>query len=247
MTGSCVALRISPTRKTNSIPTRISGSSSPARVDTSSTLSSVSVSSPRYKSAPISGLYCASRRRQVRASGLQEAEVFLRAQARRLPREQILRQPGLFQDLLHAEAHSGEIVPVSSADQKICHVKPSFWPLSYLKTVRAASRLAASAECPEGPVEHAVAEEPVGPDHRLCAEPDQIARAGPALGDGLADRFCDQRWLGEQVDVFFRFSAAIRPQSVLIPPGSTTTTSMPNGCSSSRRQSDRPSTAYFVA
>ncbi|MDY4995667.1 MAG: hypothetical protein SO081_08980 [Oscillospiraceae bacterium] len=73
MTGSCVALRISPTRKTNSIPTRISGSSSPARADTSSTLSSVSVSSPRYKSAPISGLYCASRRRQVRASGLQEA------------------------------------------------------------------------------------------------------------------------------------------------------------------------------
>ena len=38
-----------------------------------------------------------------------------------------------------------------------------------------------------------------GPDHRLCAEPDQIARAGPALGDGLADRFCDQRWLGEQI------------------------------------------------
>ena len=129
MTGSCVALRISPTRKTNSISTRISGSSSPARADTSSTLSAVSVSSTRYKSAPISGLYCASRRRQVRASGLQEAEVFLRAQARRLPREQILRQPGLFQDLLHAEAHSGEIVPVSSADQKICHAKPSFWPL----------------------------------------------------------------------------------------------------------------------
>ena len=73
MTGSCVALRISPTRKTNSFPTRISGSSSPARADTSSTLSAVSVSSTRYKSAPISGLYCASRRRQVRASGLQEA------------------------------------------------------------------------------------------------------------------------------------------------------------------------------
>ena len=79
--------------------------------------------------------------RGERLDGLQEAEVFLRAQARCLPREQILRQPGLFQDLLHAEAHSGEIVPVSSADQKICHAKPFFWPLSYLKTVRAASAL----------------------------------------------------------------------------------------------------------
>ncbi|MNN91825.1 hypothetical protein D3C81_2099930 [compost metagenome] len=44
-----------------------------------------------------------------------------------------------------------------------------------------------------------------------------------------------------------RLSAAINPQSVLIPPGSIRTTSIPNCLTSMRNASLNPSSAYLVA
>lgn len=73
MICSLVALRISPTRNANSIPTRISGSSNSELAGSISTLTSVSVSSTRYSSAPIRGLYCASRFNHTAAFRLQHA------------------------------------------------------------------------------------------------------------------------------------------------------------------------------
>lgn len=48
-------------------------------------------------------------------------------------------------------------------------------------------------------------------------------------------------------EVFFKCSAAIIPQGVLIPPGSITTTSIPNGLVSTRKLSDQPSRACLEA
>ena len=70
---SRVALRSSPTRNANSVPTRISGSSSSASAETTSTQTSDPVFVTLHSSAPISGLYCASRFSQVNPLRLQYA------------------------------------------------------------------------------------------------------------------------------------------------------------------------------